>query len=55
MLSKYSTHGYITLWIPNSPNEQYLKQIRATIADVNALKAEFDKYYDEETQAKAEH
>ena len=48
MQNKYSAQGYITLWIPNSPNEQYLKQIRSIIANKDLLRQEFDKYYDEE-------
>ena len=48
MENKYSTHGYITLWIPNSPNEQYLKTIRSYIQDKAKLREIFDKLYDEE-------
>lgn len=46
--NKYSTHGYITLWIPNSPNEQYLKTIRSYIQDKTKLREIFDRLYDEE-------
>jgi len=49
MDNKYSQHGYIKLWIPNSPNEQRLKQLRDTIADTQALKAHFERIYREET------
>lgn len=45
MMEKYSEHGYIRLWIPNSPNEQRLKEIRQTIADETALKRQFDRIY----------
>lgn len=45
MNEKYSAQGYITLWIPNSPNEQKIKQVRAIIADEKRLKAEFEKWY----------
>ena len=48
MENKYSTHGYITLWIPNSPNEQYLKTIRSYIQDKAKLREIFDRLYDEE-------
>ena len=49
MQNKYSTNGYITLWIPNSPNEKSLKLIRDIIAQPQLLRQEFEKYYDEET------
>ena len=48
MDSKYSVNGYIRLWIPNSPNEQKLKQLRDIIADPTKLKEQFDKYFKEE-------
>lgn len=46
MEEKYSVHGYIRLWIPNSPNEKHLKQIRETIANKTELRKVFDKLYD---------
>ena len=46
MDEKYSSNGYITLWIPGSPNERNLKQIRAVIADRNALRRTFDEIFD---------
>lgn len=49
MQEKYSVHGYITLWIPGSPNEANLKKIRATIADTAELKRVFDRLFEEET------
>lgn len=49
MQSKYSAQGYITLWIPNSPNQQRLKYIRDIIAEPQQLRKEFEKYFDEET------
>lgn len=49
MDSKYSVNGYIRLWIPGSPNEQRLKELRDIIADPVKLKAQFDKYFKEET------
>lgn len=45
MHEKYSEAGYIQLWIPNSPNEQRLKEVRATIADEKALRAVFERLY----------
>ncbi len=49
MDSKYSEHGYIKLWIPNSPNADKLKQLRDIINNQQLLKEQFDKYYSEET------
>ena len=49
MDEKYSNHGYIRLWIPGSPNEQKLKELRNIIADSQQLKAAFERYYGEET------
>lgn len=43
--NKYSSHGYIKLWIPNSPNEQKIKIIRAIIADKVQLRQAFDNAY----------
>lgn len=50
MDSKYSVHGYIKLWIPGSQNEKSLSTLRNIIADSRRLKAEFEKYYMEETE-----
>lgn len=47
MLEKYSENGYIRLWIPNSPNEQRLKEIRNVIADKCELRKYFDNFYKE--------
>ena len=41
MDEKYSVHGYIKLWIPNSPNEHELKLLRETIEDKAQLRQEF--------------
>lgn len=46
MDQKYSAHGYIKLWIPNSPNEQYLKTVRNIIADKSSLRAVFDDIFE---------
>lgn len=50
MKDKYSPQGYISLWISGSPNEEYLKQIRATLADPKALRQVFDRLYEEESE-----
>ena len=47
--NKYSSHGYIRLWMPNSPNEQHLKEIRGFINDKKRLRKEFDAIYEQET------
>lgn len=46
MEEKYSNHGYIRLWISNSPNEKKLKEIREIIADKRRLRKIFDRIYD---------
>lgn len=45
MENKYSSHGYIRLWLPNSPNEQNLKRIRELIGAPQLLREEFDRIY----------
>lgn len=45
MDNKYSSHGYIRLWLPNSPNEQNLKRIRELISAPQLLRKEFDRIY----------
>lgn len=45
---KYSTHGYIRLWLPDSPNTAKLKAIRETINNRAELIALFNSIYDEE-------
>lgn len=45
MENKYSSHGYIRLWLPNSPNEQNLKRIRELISSPQLLREEFDRIY----------
>ena len=42
---KYSNSGYIKLWIPNSPNEAKLKEIRETISNAEQLRKVFDDIY----------
>ena len=50
MDNKYSSHGYIKLWIQNSPNQKSLNDIRNSINDPEALRKEFDKYSHEKRQ-----
>jgi len=45
MLAKYSSTGYIRLWLPNSPNREKLKQIQDIIADEKQLHSWFDSIY----------
>ena len=45
MENKYSSHGYIRLWLPNSPNEQNLKRLRELISNPQLLREEFDRIY----------
>lgn len=45
---KYSAHGYIRLWLPDSPNTAKLKAIRETINKRAELIAIFNSIYDEE-------
>ena len=52
MDDKYSVHGYIKLWIPNSPNEQKLNELRNLIADNLRLREAFDKAYNKEVESK---
>jgi uncharacterized protein len=49
--SKYSVNGYIRLWLPKSPNEKNLNDLRRLIADVPRLRERFDKFFAEETKA----
>ena len=52
MEEKYSARGYIRLWIPNSPNEEKLKQVRDIIADKPRLREVFNRLFDEESSSK---
>lgn len=47
MEEKYSRNGYIKLWIPNSPNEKALKELRNIIEHKSMLREEFEKIYAE--------
>lgn len=46
MEEKYSARGYIKLWIPNSPNEEKIREVRATIADPARLRSVFERIWD---------
>lgn len=45
MKEKYSSRGYIKLWISDSSNEAKLKEIRETINNVALLKETFNRIY----------
>lgn len=47
MDEKYSNNGYIKLWIPNSPNEKALKDLRNIIEDKKLLRKAFDDIWKE--------
>lgn len=47
MEEKYSRNGYIKLWIPNSPNEKALNELRNIIENKSRLRKEFEKIYEE--------
>lgn len=47
MEEKYSRNGYIKLWIPNSPNEKALNELRNIIENKSRLRGEFEKIYEE--------
>ena len=48
MNEKYSRNGYIHLWIPGSPNANYLKTIQNIISDEELLRTEFERIYKKE-------
>ena len=50
MDQKYSSHGYIRLWIPGSPNEEKLNELRNIIANEKALREQFERFFTEETK-----
>ena len=45
MDEKYSANGYIRLWIPGSPNEQRLNELRSVIANPTLLRQKYDEQY----------
>lgn len=48
MQNKYSQNGYIRLWIPGSPNEEKLREIRRHIVNPVGLREIFNRMFDEE-------
>ena len=47
MEEKYSRNGYIKLWIPNSPNEKALNELRNIIENKVELRKHFEKIFEE--------
>lgn len=47
---KYSTRGYIHLWISGSQNEQWLNELRQLIVTPSDLRPIFERIFDEETR-----
>lgn len=47
MDEKYSRNGYIKLWIPNSPNEKALRELRNIIDNKAELRKHFEAIYGE--------
>lgn len=47
---KYSTRGYIQLWISGSQNERWLNELRELIEHPNNMRPIFDKIFDDETK-----
>lgn len=45
MDEKYSASGYIRLWIPGSPNEARLNELRNIIANPTLLRQEFERQF----------
>lgn len=50
--NKFSTNGYIKLWIPGAENERNLKRIREYINNPAELRSIFDTLYDSLTKNK---
>ena len=46
MDEKYSANGYIRLWIPGSPNEKRLNELRNIIAQPALLREQFEEIYE---------
>lgn len=45
---KYGEGGYLKMWLPNPAKEERLVQLRRLIADREALRAHFDRLYQQE-------
>lgn len=50
---KYSSHGYIRLWIPGSENERHLAELRRAIASPDILEERFQSLWQEITATEA--
>lgn len=50
MNEKYSTNGYIKLWIQGSENEVKLNELRRLIAEPDKMRSVFDSIFAEETK-----
>lgn len=50
MREKYSTTGYVRLWIPGSPNARRLREIQEIIDDEPRLRDTFRRIYQRETE-----
>lgn len=50
MQEKYSTNGYIKLWIPGSENEKNLTHIRTIIENLDLLRKEFDERWEKNVE-----
>ena len=48
MDEKYSTNGYIRLWLQGSENERQLNELRALIAKPDEMRPHFDRIFDEQ-------
>lgn len=48
MRNKYSSHGYIKLWLPGSDNEKKLNQLRELINSPRQMRLVFDRIFEEE-------
>lgn len=53
MHSKYSTHGYIKLWIMGSDNEANLTALRSLIDDPEKMRPVFNRIFEEEQKEDA--
>lgn len=48
LIDKYSSDGYLKLWIPYSDNASKLKELQSVINDDNLLKIHFNYLFDDE-------
>lgn len=52
MDEKYSSNGYIRLWIQGSENEKRLNELRTLLSQPTRMRQVFDRLFDEETTEK---